>query len=114
MTMDFLVENFDNHREKLGNQRYANEPEKLVSKAIDAIKIAQINKNIGKNNVIDKVEELNDLTIGIMKKQSPIAMLRHINHLLENVDLEMEKDKDSVGVELKKIQSRAYKLGKEM
>ena len=49
-----------------------------------------------------------------MKKQSPIAMLRHINHLLENVDLDMEKDKDSVGVELKKIQSRAYKLGKEM
>ena len=54
MAMDFLVENFDNYREKLGNQRYANEPEKLVSKAIDAIKIAQINKNIGKNNVIDK------------------------------------------------------------
>ena len=114
MAMDFLVENFDNHREKLGNQRYANEPEKLVGKAIDAIKIAQSNKNIGKSNVIDKVEELNDLTIGIMKKQSPIAMLRHINYLLENVDLEMEIDKDSVGVELKKIQSRAYKLGKEM
>lgn len=112
-TIDFLVENFDNHREKLGNQKYADEPEKLVSKAIDAIKIAQTNKNVGKSDVINKVEELNDLTLEIMRKRSPVTLLRQINELLDSIDEDsLSQEKEGVEAELKKIQSRAYYLGK--
>lgn len=114
-TIDFLFENFDNHREKLGNQKYADEPEKLVSKAIDAIKIAQTNKNVGKDDVLGKVEELNDLTLEIMRKRSPITLLRKINDLLDSIDTELLSDnKEGVEAELKKIQSRAYQIGKEI
>lgn len=114
-TIDFLVENFESHREKLGNQKYADEPEKLVSKAIDAIKIAQTNKNVGKEGVIGKVEELNDLTLEIMRKRSPVTLLRQINDLLDSIDIDLLADnKEGVEAELKKIQSRAYQIGKEI
>lgn len=114
-TIDFLLENFDVHREKLGNQKYADEPDKLVTKAIDAIKVARTNKNVGKDNVIDKIEELNDLTLELMRKRSPITLLRQINDLLESIDIESLADnRDSVEAELKKIQSNAYRIGKEI
>lgn len=114
-TIDFLKANVKEHQEKLGNRQYADRPDKLISKAIEAVKVAQTNKNIGKDEVIDKVEELNDLTLEIMRKRSPVTLLRQINNLLESVDVELlSEDKEGIEAELKKIQSQAYQLGKRI
>lgn len=114
-TIGFLKSNLKEHQEKLGNRQYADQPDKLISKAIEAVKVAQTNKNVGKDNVIDKVEELTDLTLSIMRKQSPISLLRQINDWLSSIDPDMlSDDKESIQAELKKISSRSYQLGKEM
>ncbi len=114
-TIDFLKTNVKEHQEKLGNRQYADQPDKLISKAIEAVKVAKTNKNVGKDEVIDKLEELNDLTLEIMRKRSPVTLLRQINELLESVDVELlSEDKEGVEAELKKIQRQAYQLGKRI
>lgn len=114
-TLDFLKSNVKEHQEKLGNRQYADQPDKLINKAIEAVKVAQTNKNVGKDNVIDKVEELNEITVEIMRKRSPITLLRHINNLLTSINAELlTEDKENIEAELKKIQSTAYQLGKEI
>lgn len=112
-TIDFLKTNVKDHQDKLGDRQYANQPDKLITRAIEAVKVAKTNKNVGKENVIDKVEELNDLTLEIMRKKSPVTLLRQINHLLDSIDLDsLTDDKESIEAELKKIQHRAYHIGK--
>lgn len=114
-TIDFLQNNVKEHQDNLGNRRYADQPDKLIAKAIEAVKVAQTNKNVGRDNVIDKVEELNDITVEIMRKRSPVALLRYINDLLSSIDVELlTEDKEKIEAELKKIQSVAYKLNKEI
>lgn len=113
--IDLLTENLVNHRDSLGNQKYANEPEKLISKAIDAAKVAQSNKNIGRDGVMEKVEELNDITVSIMRKKAPAALLRYVTSLLTSIDAETcGEDKSDIETELKNIQREAYRLSKEI
>lgn len=112
-TIEFLKANVKEHQENLGNRQYADRPDKLISKAIEAVKVAQANKNVGNGNTIEKVEELNSLTQEIMRKRSPISLLRQINSLLDSIDVEsLTEDKLNIEIELKKIQSRAYNIGK--
>lgn len=112
-TIDFLKNNLKENQEKLGNRQHADQPDKLITKAIEAVKVAQTNKNIGNKDVIDKVEELNDITLEIMRKKSPVTLLGQINDLLDSIDVESLTDnKESIKIELKKIQSRAYQIGK--
>lgn len=114
-TINLLQDNLEHYRERLGNQRYSNEPDKLISKAIDAVKVAQANKNVGHNDVLNKVEELNDITVSIMRKKSPISLLRHINSLLKSVEPDSVGDNnDDIITELKNIQHTAYQLSKDI
>jgi hypothetical protein len=111
--IDFLKANVKDHQDNLGNRQYADKPDKLISRAIEAVKVAQTNKNVGKDNVIDKVEELNNLTLEIMRKRSPVALLRQVNDLLDSIDVEsITEDRESIQAELKKIQSSAYHISK--
>ena len=113
--IDLLKANVKEHQEKLGNRQYADQPDKLISKAIEAVKVAQANKNVGKEEVLDKVDELSDLTLSIMRKQSPVMLLREINTWLESIAADsLGEDKESARAELKKIQSTAYHLDKDM
>jgi hypothetical protein len=114
-TLEFLEANVKEHQERLGYRKYSDQPDKLITKAIDAVKVAKTNKNVSNDNVIDKVEELTDLALGIMRKQSPVTLLRQINDWLDSIEPNSLSDnQEAVEAELKKIQSRAYKLGKEM
>jgi hypothetical protein len=113
MTIEFLKSNVKEHQEKLGNRQYADQPDKLISKAIEAVKVAKTNKNVGKDNVIDKVEELNDLTLEIMRKRSPVTLLHQINDLLNSIEAgSLTDDEESIKAELKEIQRRAYQIEK--
>lgn len=114
-TIEPFKVNVREHQENLGNRQHANQPEKLITKAIEAVKVAQANKNVGNEEVINKVEELNHITLEIMQRRSPFALLEHINELLNNIDAELiTENKDKIEVELKKIQSRAYQIGKDI
>ena len=114
-TINFLTENLEDHRGKLGNQKYANEPDKLLARAIDAAKVARANKNVGRDDVLDKVEELNDITVSIMRKKSPLILLKHINDLLSSVNPDsIDTSKEDIEEELRKIQHTAYKLSKDL
>lgn len=114
-TIDFLQTNLKEHQDKLGYRRHVDQPGKLITKAIEIVKVAQTNKNVGNDNVMDKIEELNGRVVEIMGKRSPLTLLRHINDLLSSIDLELiTGDKEKIEAELKKIQSVAYKLCKEI
>ena len=114
-SIKLLTDNLVNHKDNIGNQKYADEPEKLIIKAIDATKVAQFNKNVGRDEVMNKVEELNDITVSIMRKKAPVALLRYINSLLSSIDAEACGDnKFDVETELKNIQREAYRLSKDI
>jgi len=114
-TLALLKDNLDEHTQRIGNQKNVNEPEKLISRAIDATIVASTNKNIAKEDVLDKVEQLNDITVSIMRRKSPISLLKYITKLLTSLKgTDCEGNKTDIENELKNIQHEAYRIGKDM
>ncbi|UOX33617.1 hypothetical protein LXD69_16480 [Flavobacterium sediminilitoris] len=84
-----LDENVDNHYQKLRNKQSQDEPEKLISKALDSFNsINQKNKNFTSNSVQKQVEELGKKVFDSLQKKSPSRVLSHIIELLEDIDVD--------------------------
>jgi hypothetical protein len=101
----------------LYNKRHKNEPEKLVTKSIESLNVARTNDNIQSVSTLKKVEELNAITEAILKKNSPIGLLKRICALIQDVQIDssFSKDEKEQCLEfLKDISSHAYRLGKDI
>jgi len=113
----FLDENINEHREQLGYNRAAGEPEKLVSKAFDAISTIKIGHNsFATPEVQEQLLTLSDKALSLLQRRSPSRVLSHIISLLESIDIKTipQSEKEDVESKAKKIQQICYKINKEV
>lgn len=112
----FLVENIEEHKQKLGYNRAAEEPEKLVNKANDALNAIKTgHKSFAKKEVQLKIEELGTKVFNMLQKKSPSLALSNIITQLEEIDVEnIPSDEiDETHEKLKKIQKLGYELNRK-
>ena len=110
-----LEENLKEHEQKLYHREHKNEPDKLVTKAIDAVEVAKINRNIANPETLNKVQQLHESTTGILRKNSPRLLLVQVMSLLSSVDLEGHADdREELLKQAKAIQKEAYQLEKQI
>jgi len=113
----FLVENIQMHEEKLGYNRAVDEPQKLVSKAFDALNAIKINhKAFARREVQKQVGELGSKVFGMLQQKSPIIILDHIIEQLESLDFSkiQEDEKNEILSRTKKIQQIGYQITKNL
>ena len=110
-----LRENLKEHEQKLYHREHKNEPDKLVTKAIDAVEVARINQNIANPETLDKVQQLHESTTSILRKNSPKLLLGQIMNLLSSIELEGHaNEKEDLLRQAKDIQKEAYQLEKQI
>lgn len=112
-----FLENFAEHEERLLYNKAADEPEKLIKKAVqsfDSIKTGH--KAFSRPEVQNQVLELGEKVFGSLQKKSPGRILNHIISLLEKFDVENVSDSEKEAVErkLKKIQQLGYNINKKL
>jgi len=111
----FLDKNIEEHLQKIYNQKNKEEPDKLISKAIDSINVAKGNKNIGRSDVLKKVKQLNKITANILQGESPQRLLEQILNLLSSITVLNHLDeKDKLLKYTKDIEKEAYRLEKDI
>jgi len=113
---DLLKQNLEDHETKLGNQLHKNEPLKLVNKAIDAISVAKINKNSKNDDVIEKIEVLDNILESMMFSKSPKSILKKVIELLNSLNSTKvsDNDKNEILTYTKDIQKITYQLEKDI
>lgn len=112
-----FIDNLKEHKERVGNNRAAEEPEKLIKRAtqtFEAIKTGH--KAFAKPEVQQMVQELGDKIFNTLQKKSPSRVLSHIIELLE--DIEVDKipadEVDEVQDKTKRIQQIGYQINKNL
>jgi hypothetical protein len=113
----FLKENIKIHEEKLGYNRAADEPQKLVEKAIDVISAIKTgHKSFSKKEVQVQVEALGNKVFDMLQKKSPLLILSHIISQLEEIKIEQipENEIEETHEKLKKIQKLGYELNRKL
>ena len=113
---DFL-ENLNDHKTKIGYNKAAGAPEKLVKKAADAFAaIKQSHSAFSRPEVQNLVEEFAGQVTRSLRDKSPVRLLNHIIHLFESLDVEDIPDSEKAEVEKqsKRIQQIAYRIHKAM
>lgn len=112
-----LDENVDNHYTKLRNKQSQDQPEKLISKALDSFEsINKNNKNFNSKSVQKLVEELGNKVFDSLQKKSPTRVLTHIINLMEAIDIEQipEDEIEEVQNKTKRIQQIGYQINKSI
>lgn len=113
----FLEENIKIHEEKIGYNRASGEPEKLVTKALDALNVIKTNhKSFGTDEVQNQVQELARKVFSMLPQKSPSKILTHIISLLEEFDVNKVKSDEINDVieKTKKIQKLGYEINKQL
>jgi len=114
-TISFLEENIRIHEEKLGYNRASDEPQKLVSKALDALDAIKTgHKSFANKDVQKQVEALGNKVFGMLLQKSTTRTLSHVIGLLESLDLKNipEAEQDEIHDKAKKIQQLGYQITK--
>lgn len=112
-----LDENVDNHYQKLRNKQSQDEPEKLISKALDSFNsINQKNKNFSSHAVQKQVEELAKKAIDSLQMSSPSRILSYVIELLEGIQVENipSNEIEQVKEKTKRIQQIGYQINRSL
>lgn len=113
----FLKENIEIHEEKLYYNRAADEPLKLVDKALDALGAIKTNhKSFASGDVQSQVQELANKVFSMLPKKSPSRILSHIITLLEEIDISKIPIDEIAEVQekTKRIQKIGYEINKQL
>ena len=112
----FLDENIEIHSQQIKNKKSADEPLKLVSGVIDALDaINQKHPAFSANEVMEKVQLINDKTSGMLQKESPDRLLSKIIQMLEAIKPSKDKNlKQEMLAKVKDIERIAYQMEKEI
>jgi hypothetical protein len=111
----FFDENIKLHWQQIQYKQQVNEPEKLVSSAIDALDaIDQENKSFAANKVMEKVEKINGMTIAMLKHSAPDRLLSQVIQMLQSIDCEDSKGAKRKGVlaKIKEIERLVHRMEK--
>lgn len=111
-----LDDNLESHYTQLRYRQAQDEPYKLVNNAIRAISaINKKSKNFSKPEVLSQVEELNEITTGMLQEKSPKRTLKQIFNLLSSIQIEKStKEKEELLEYVKNIEKEAYQLEKKI
>ena len=113
--LSLLTDNLKDHEQLIYNQKHKSEPDKLIKKSIDAVNAVKDNSDIKKQDVIEKVEELHQITSDILIKKSPVDALKHIYNLLLSIQVGKNNlDREEFLEYATNISKEAYKLQKEI
>lgn len=112
-----FIENLNEHKQMLGNNQAANEPEKLITRALQTFEA--INKNhssFAKPEVQERVRKLSESIFNSMTDKSPLSTIKHIVELLNSIDIEnlKEDEVEEFKSSCKEIQKACYRLDKEI
>lgn len=113
----FLEENIKIHEERIGYNRAAGEPEKLVTKALDALSVIKTNhKSFTTPEVQNQIQELAKKVFSMLPNKSPLTTLSHIVTLLEAIEINKisENEINEVKELTKKIQKLGYEINKQL
>ena len=108
-------ENVDNHYQKLRNRQSQDEPEKLISKALDSFNsINKNNKNFNSAAVQKRVEELGNKVFNSLLEKSPSIVLNHIIGILQDIKIDniSDKEMEEVKKKAKEISQICYPIYK--
>lgn len=112
-----FLENLKDHKYHIGYNKAADEPEKLLKRAIqtfEAIKTGH--KAFASGEVQNLVEELGNKVFDTLQKKSPSKVLDHIIRLLDEIDTDKipETEIENVKTKTKQIQSLGYNIHKAL
>ena len=112
----FLDENLNDNYQRIRNQAYKNEPEKLIKRA--KVAVEAINPNLvtllNSDDIQNEVKELSK-TIGNLLLRSPLQTLEHICTLLENIDFsKSQEDEEALLEQVAIINKVTFDLKKEL
>lgn len=112
-----FIENLNMHKEKLGNNKAANEPEKLVYKALQTFEaIKTQHDSFTTPEVQELVKKLGEKVFDSMLDKSPISTLSHIVDLLNSINISdiPEKHLEDAKLKCKEIQKKCYRFEKTL
>jgi|26BtaG_2_1085354.scaffolds.fasta_scaffold01070_8 hypothetical protein len=112
-----FIENLNEHKQMLGNSQAANEPEKLINRALQTFDAINKNHNsFSKPEVQKRVRELSESIFNSMTEKSPLSTVEHVVELLQSIDIENLKDEELERFKsnCKEIQRICYRLNKEI
>lgn len=112
-----FIENLNDHKYRVGYNKAADEPEKLIKRAsqtFDAIRTGH--KAYAKPEVQKMVQELGDKIFSTLQKKSPSRVLSHIIDLLDSIEVDKIPDNEiqEVRDQTKKIQQLGYQINKNL
>lgn len=113
--LGYLEENIAECTQQLGYLKAANEPKKLVESALDALTSINIrNENFKKEEVKDKVAELNKKTTELLEESSPSRFFSRIIEMLESVDINTDEDVELLLSQITQINKLSYEIKKNL
>lgn len=117
--LKYLEDNIAECTQQLGYLKAANEPRKLVESALDAItSINMKNENFRKEEVQDKVVELNRKTTELLEETSPARLFSRIIEMLESIqdsmDTNTDEDRELLLHEITQINRLSYEIKKSL
>jgi hypothetical protein len=112
-----FIENLNDHKYRVGYNKAADEPEKLIKRAsqtFDAIRTGH--KAYAKPEVQKMVQELGNKIFSTLQKKSPSSVLSHIIDLLDSIEVDKIPDDEvqEVRDQTKKIQQLGYQINKNL
>lgn len=111
-----FIDNLNEHKQMLGNNQAANEPEKLITRALQTFEAINKNHNsFAKPEVQERVRQLSESIFNSMTDKSPLSTIKHIVELLNSIDIENLKDDEveEFKSSCKNIQKVCYRLEKD-
>jgi hypothetical protein len=112
-----MNDNVDHHYSSLKNQQSQDEPEKQVTKALDAFtSINKSNRNFSSKPVQNKIKKLTTELLSSQAIVSPSNILTTIIDLLEKIEVDNipENEIEDVLSKTKKIQQIGYRINKAL
>jgi len=112
-----FIENLNLHKERLGNNKATNEPEKLVYKALQAFETIKTQHDSFATPEVQKlVQKLGDKVFDSMLDKSTISTLSHIATLLNSINISdiSDEDYENVKMKCKEIQKICYRFEKAL
>lgn len=115
ITIDDLDKNIRVHSGYLALNRAADKPMELISNAKKAMEtINQQHKTFSEPEVQNQIEELNKLTINMLKSKSPERLLSRIIHLLKSVNIDSPEFKEELLAKVVQINKISFEMKKRL